>query len=76
MSGAGERRADIRRSGATTLPEALRLAPNLYVARVINFRIIAGRVRFEIAIDNAERRGLRLSSRLLTVAHFVRVAQQ
>ena len=25
---------DIRRSGATTLPEALRLAPNLQVARV------------------------------------------
>jgi hypothetical protein len=43
---------------------------------VINFRIIGGRVRFEISLDNAERRGLKLSSRLLTVAHFVRMAQQ
>jgi iron complex outermembrane receptor protein len=29
--------ADIRRSGATSLPEALRLAPNLHVARVSAF---------------------------------------
>lgn len=43
---------------------------------MINFRIIGGRVRFEVALDNAERRGLKLSSRLLTVAHYVRVSQQ
>jgi hypothetical protein len=42
----------------------------------INFLIVAGRVRFEVAVDNAERRGLKLSSRLLTVAHFVRMAGQ
>ena len=42
---------------------------------VINFLIVGGRVRFEVGLDNAERRGLKLSSRLLTVAHFVRMAQ-
>ena len=31
---------DIRRSGATTLPEALRLAPNLQVARAMQASII------------------------------------
>jgi hypothetical protein len=39
---------------------------------VINFRTASGRVRFEIALDSAEKRGLRLSSRLLTVAQSVR----
>ncbi len=36
-------REDIRRSGATTLPEALRLAPNLHVARLdpLNYSITA-----------------------------------
>jgi hypothetical protein len=42
---------------------------------MINFLIVGGRVRFEVALDNAEKRGLKLSSRLLTVAHFVRTAQ-
>jgi hypothetical protein len=39
---------------------------------IINFVIVEGRVRFEIALDAAEKRGLRLSSRLLTVAQSVR----
>ena len=43
---------------------------------VINFIMVGGRVRFEVALDNAERRNLKLSSRLLTVAHFVRMAVQ
>jgi YfiR/HmsC-like len=38
----------------------------------INFVISSGRVRFEVALDNAEKRGLKLSSRLLTVAQSVR----
>ncbi|MEP7085421.1 MAG: YfiR family protein [Betaproteobacteria bacterium] len=38
----------------------------------INFLLSGGRVRFEIALDNAEKRALRLSSRLLSVAHSVR----
>ena len=41
---------------------------------IINFVIAGGRVRFEIALDNAERRGLKLSSRLLTVAQSVRTS--
>ena len=42
---------------------------------IINFVMTAGRVRFEVALDNAERRGLKLSSRLLTVAQNVRTVQ-
>lgn len=41
---------------------------------IINFVMAAGRVRFEVALDNAEKRGLKLSSRLLTVAQSVRTA--
>lgn len=41
---------------------------------IINFMMAAGRVRFEVALDNAEKRGLKLSSRLLTVAQSVRTA--
>lgn len=40
----------------------------------IAFRVIEGRVRFEVALDAAERGGLRLSSRLLSVAYAVRGA--
>jgi YfiR/HmsC-like len=39
---------------------------------VINFVLAEGRVRFEVAIDSAEKRGLRLSARMLAVAHAVR----
>jgi hypothetical protein len=39
---------------------------------VVNFLIVEGRVRFDIDLDAAERRGLTLSSRLLAVAHSVR----
>lgn len=42
---------------------------------IVNFVMTGGRVRFEIALDNAERRGLKLSSRLLSVAQNVRMAQ-
>jgi hypothetical protein len=43
---------------------------------VINFVVSDGRVRFEVALDAAERRGLRLSSRMLAVASAVRTAPQ
>jgi hypothetical protein len=39
---------------------------------MINFIIVDRRVRFEVALDSAERSGLRLSSRLLAVAEQVR----
>jgi hypothetical protein len=38
---------------------------------VINFVLDEGKVRFDISLDSAERRGLRLSSRLITVARAV-----
>lgn len=40
----------------------------------INFMLVSDRVKFEIGIDGAERRGLKLSSRLLAVAQTVRPA--
>lgn len=39
---------------------------------VINFALVDGRVRFEISLENAEKRRLRLSSRLLALALQVR----
>jgi hypothetical protein len=38
---------------------------------VINFRIIDGRVRFDVSLDAAQKQGVKLSSRLLTVANRV-----
>jgi len=40
---------------------------------MINFVLVDRRVRFEIALDSAEKSGLKLSSRLLAVAQDVRV---
>jgi hypothetical protein len=42
---------------------------------VINFVLVGDHVKFEIALDNAEKRGLKLSSRLLAVAQNVRTAE-
>ncbi|HEY5799683.1 MAG TPA: YfiR family protein [Burkholderiaceae bacterium] len=38
---------------------------------VINFKMLEGRVRFDVSLDAAERNNLRLSSRMLSVAHVV-----
>jgi hypothetical protein len=38
---------------------------------VLNFVIVEGRVRFEVSLTAAERRGLKVSSRLLAVAYSV-----
>ncbi|MEN3354315.1 MAG: hypothetical protein V7640_2473 [Betaproteobacteria bacterium] len=65
------------------LRELIRIAPRtalivtetdgaLAQGSVINFVVVEGRVRFEISLESAERRNLRLSSRLLAVAHAVR----
>jgi hypothetical protein len=65
------------------LRELVRLAPKhalvvtesegaLAQGSVINFVVVENRVRFEIALDAAEKRALRLSSRLLAVAQAVR----
>ena len=42
----------------------------------INFRLVDERVRFDVALDAAERNGVRLSSRLLTVANRVQKGVQ
>lgn len=47
----------------------------LGLGSMINFVIVDGRVRFEIAVSTAERHGVRLSSRLLSVALAVRTDQ-
>ncbi len=39
---------------------------------IIHFRVVDNRVRFEVALDTAQRSGLQLSSRLLSVALAVR----
>lgn len=38
---------------------------------VINFRIVAERVRFDVSLDAADKNNIKLSSRLLTVANHV-----
>ena len=40
---------------------------------VINLIVVDGRVRFEVSLEAADRAGLRLSSRMLAVAHLVRM---
>ncbi len=42
---------------------------------ILNFVIVDGRVRFEVALDAAERNGLRISPRLLALATRVRPAR-
>lgn len=41
---------------------------------VINFLIIDGQVRFEVSLEAARKRSLRLSARLLSVAHSIQPA--
>ena len=41
---------------------------------VINLRVVDGQVRFDVALDAAKRRGLRLSARLLSVAYSIQGA--
>jgi hypothetical protein len=48
----------------------------LQAGSVINFRIVDERVRFDVALDAAERNGIKLSSRLLTVANRVQKGAQ
>jgi hypothetical protein len=42
---------------------------------LVNFVLVEGRVRFEVALDAAERHGLRISPRLLALASRVRTAR-
>jgi YfiR/HmsC-like len=82
----GERPAGVHllfvgRAAAAALPR-LPAQPGLLVVSevdgaleqgaMINFLRVDGRVRFEVAPDAAERRGLRISSRMLAVAQHVK----
>jgi len=82
----GERTAGVHllfvgRAAASALPK-LPAQPGLLVVSeadgaleqgaMINFLRVDGRVRFEVAPDAAERRGLRISSRMLAVAQHVK----
>jgi len=82
----GERPAGVHmlfvgRAAAAALPKLLAQPGLLVVSEaegaleqgaMINFLRVDGRVRFEVAPDLAERRGLRISSRMLAVAQNVR----
>ncbi len=71
----------VGRAAAAALPK-LPAQPGLLVVSeadgaleqgaMINFLRVDGRVRFEVAPDAAERRGLRISSRMLAVAQHVK----
>ncbi len=75
------------RGEAARLRELQRLAPQqpmlvvcdwdgaLDAGAVVNFVRSEGRVRFDVALDHAERRGLRISPRMLAVARTVRPAR-
>ena len=73
----------VAESEKTRVRDWIRLAPKsalivtesegaLAQGSIINFIIAESRVRFEIALETAEKRGLRMSSRLLAVAQTVR----
>jgi hypothetical protein len=73
----------VGRDEAAQLGAILRAAPQnalvvtewdnaLQQGSVINFVIVDAQVRFEISLETAQRRNIRLSSRLLSVAHSVR----
>ncbi len=56
-------------------PEAMLIVTEtpgaLELGSIVNFAVDEGRVRFDLSLEAAERRGLRLSSRLITVARRV-----
>lgn len=70
--GASERADRLLRAaadaGILTITES---ADALRHGSVINFRIVDDRVRFEVSLGAAEKARLKLSSRLLSVAHYV-----
>lgn len=72
LDAAAERPAAVlraaREAGVLGVTEA---DSGLQQGSVINFRVVAQRVRFEVSLPAAEKSGIRLSSRLLSVAHYV-----
>ena len=71
-----QRVARIVRQAAGALLVVTECDNGLQIGSVINFRIVDERVRFDVALDAAERNGIKLSSRLLTVANRVQKGAQ
>jgi hypothetical protein len=70
--GQGARLAEIvRQAPAQPLLIVCEWQGALQQGAVVNFLRDEGRVRFEVSLDSAERRSLRVSSRMLAVAHHV-----
>jgi hypothetical protein len=62
----------LRTAGQQPLLVVTETDDGLQQGSAINFRIIDDRVRFDVSLDAADRSNIKLSSRLLTVAHQVR----
>jgi hypothetical protein len=60
--------AEIKTPGVLTIGDS---GPSGADGVVINFKLEGGKVRFEINVEAAEREKLRISSRLLSLAHIV-----
>ncbi|MCC2955286.1 YfiR family protein [Massilia sp. IC2-477] len=66
-----ERAARVLRAAPAAYLTVTECEGGLRFGSVINFRIIDERVRFDVSLDAADRKNLKLSSRLLTVANRV-----
>lgn len=69
--GDGERCTRMLRAAASAFLTVTECEGGLRQGSVINFRIIDERVRFDVSLDAADRKNVKLSSRLLTVANRV-----
>jgi hypothetical protein len=69
--GDGERCTRVLRAAASAFLTVTDCEGGLRQGSVINFRIIDERVRFDVSLDAADRKNVKLSSRLLTVANRV-----
>jgi len=67
----GERAARVLRAAPGAFLTVTECDGGLRLGSVINFRIIDERVRFDVSLDAADRKNVKLSSRLLTVANRV-----
>ncbi|MFC0254057.1 YfiR family protein [Massilia consociata] len=67
----GERAGRVLRAAPGALLTVTECDGGLRYGSVINFRIVDERVRFDVSLDAAEKKNVKLSSRLLTVAHSV-----
>jgi hypothetical protein len=72
----GNRVGRMVRASSNALLVVTECEGGLQLGSAINFRIVDERVRFDVALDAVERNGIKLSSRLLTVANRVQKGAQ